>query len=170
MPLNLTATHRITGRGSITGVRRVLQRLVGTGIVSDVPGGYILNREHIASPAIEALAQLWRELFERVQLTVSEWPEPPRLVGVFGSAARRDGDEDSDIDLLILSDAADASERGAALAEQVQRWTGNVTHVVTVTPAELRRLKQAREPLLDEWSRDVVAIVGSRDALKATSR
>src|SRR5205823_11543424 len=44
-PLNLSTVHELAGRGSLSGVRRVLLRLVKTGIVSDVPGGYILNRE-----------------------------------------------------------------------------------------------------------------------------
>jgi len=91
----------------------------------------------------------------------------PRLVGVFGSAARRDGGEDSDIDLLLVSDAVDAAERASELAGCVERWTGNSTHVVTVGWKDLRRMRRAREPILAAWEQDLVVIVGSRDALKA---
>ncbi|MGH9185278.1 MAG: hypothetical protein ACRD0U_05630, partial [Acidimicrobiales bacterium] len=61
-PLNLSAVHKLAGRGSLSGVRRVLIRLVGTGIVLDVPGGYVLNRDHVAATAIESLANLWGEV------------------------------------------------------------------------------------------------------------
>jgi predicted nucleotidyltransferase len=91
------------------------------------------------------------------------------VVGIFGSAARRDGGEDSDIDLLVVSDAADVSEHGAELAANVERWTGNPTHVITVGSTDLRRMRRAREGVLADWERDLVAIVGSRDALKAAS-
>lgn len=167
--MNLTAVHRLAGRGSLTGVRRVLVRLVGTGIVVEVPGGYLLNRDHVATPAIEALAQLWTALFERIEKSVSAWPEHPPLVGIYGSAARRDGDEDSDMDLLVVSDTPDAADHSAELAQAVQRWTGNPTHVVTVSRKDLRRMRRAREPILAEWERYLVVIAGSRDALKCAS-
>lgn len=167
-PLNLTTVHRLAGRGSLSGVRRVLLRLVGTGIVSKVPGGYALNRDHVAGPAVEMVAHLWGEVSGRIRQSVSEWGEPPRLVGIFGSAARRDGDEESDIDLLVVSDAADLPDRGDELAESVRRWTGNQTHVIAISTRDLRRMRRAREPILAEWDRDLVVLVGSRDALKAS--
>jgi predicted nucleotidyltransferase len=164
-PVGLSSVHKLSGRGSLSGVRRVLLRLVATGIVHEVPGGYVLNRDHVAAPVIQALARLWGEVFDRIRLHVGEWPDAPELVGVFGSAARRDGDEESDIDLVVVSDAADASERAAELAALVERWTGNETHAVTVGAKDLRRMRRAREALLAEWRRDVVVVVGRRDAL-----
>ena len=168
-PLNLSTVHRLARRGSLSGTRRVLLRLVGAGIVLEVPGGYLLNREHVATPAIEALANLWGEVVDRMQRHVAQWGRRPRLVGIFGSAARRDGGEHSDIDLVVLSDVANASERAAELAVHVERWTGNPTHVVTVGSQDLRRMRRARERVLAEWERDLVVVVGSRDALKAAT-
>ena len=169
-PLNLSAVHKLAGRGSISGVRRVLLRLVRTGLVLDVPGGYVLNRDHLAAPAVEQLSHLWGELFDRVRSHVADWPEAPRLVGLFGSAARRDGDEGSDIDLVVVSDAATGSQHGAELAMSTERWTGNTAHVVTLSSKDVRRMRRAGEPLLAEWDRDLIVIVGNRDALKAGSR
>ena len=168
-PLNLSSVHKLAARGSLSGVRRVLVRLVATGIVRDVPGGYVLNRDHVAVPALESLAHLWGEVFDRIRRHVAEWPHAPQLVGVYGSAARRDGDEDSDIDLLAVSDATNASEEAAELAAQVERWTGNATRVTTVGSKDLRRMRRAREAILAEWEHDLIVITGSRDALKAAS-
>lgn len=168
-PLNLSTVHRLAGRGSVSGVRRVLVRLVRAGIVLEVPGGYVLNREHVASASIESLANLWGEVFERIRRSVGEWKKSPEVVAVFGSAARRDGDEASDIDLLVVSDAEGASDQAAELAADVQSWTGNATHVVVVTSKALRRMRRARETILAEWERDLVVVVGGRDALKAAS-
>lgn len=88
-PLNLSTVHKLAGRGSLSGVRLVLVRLVGSSIVLEVPGGYMLNRDHVAAPAVESLAHLWSEVFDRIRRHVDEWPHAPRLVGVYGSAARR---------------------------------------------------------------------------------
>lgn len=129
----------------------------------------MLNRDHVAAPAVASLAHLWGEVFDRIRRHVAEWPRGPRLVGIYGSAARRDGDEESDVDLLVVSDAVDASDQAAQLAAQVERWTGNATHVVTVGSKDLRRMRRAREAILAEWERDLVVIVGSRDALKVAS-
>jgi predicted nucleotidyltransferase len=168
-PLNLSTVHRLAGRGSLSGTRRVLVRLVDAGVVEHVPGGYALNREHVAAPAITALANLWGDVLDRIRHNVAAWPRQPKLVGVFGSAARRDGDEQSDIDLVVVSEAADASERVADLAAQVERWTGNPTRVVTVSSKDLRRMRRARERIIAEWERDLVVVQGSRDALKVAS-
>lgn len=168
MPLNLTQIHRLAGKGSLTGVRRVLVRLVATGIVAEGPGGYVLNRNHVASPAIQALASQWGSCIERIRSAIDEWPEPPHLVGIFGSAARRDGDEDSDIDILVVSDTPDGDQRGAELADAVQQWTGNPAHVVSVTSTDLQRMRRARERVLDEWARDLIVIAGNQAVLKGT--
>lgn len=168
-PLNLSSVHRLSGRGSISGVRRVLVRLAASGIVLVVPGGYVLNRDHVAAHAIESLAQLWGEAFERIRREVARWSHSPLMVGIYGSAARRDGDEGSDIDLIVVSDASGSSEDAAELAGSIERWTGNRTHVVTVASKDLRKMRRAQEAILVEWERDLVVIVGGREALKAAS-
>jgi len=166
-PLTLSSVHRLAGAGSLSGVRRVLLRLVGAGVVCAVPGGYVLNREHVAFGPIVSLSQLWREVFDRIRVEVSGWGTPPLLVGVYGPAARRDGDDTSDIDLLVISDGVEAADQAVELASWVERWTGNQTHVTVVSVADLRRMGRAGEAILGEWERDLVVIAGSRDGLKA---
>jgi predicted nucleotidyltransferase len=164
-PMGLAEVHARAGRGSKSGIRSVLLRMVQEGLVHEIPGGYVLNRDHLAAAAVEILATLHGELASRIRRTVEEWATPPQLVGLFGSAARRDGDAGSDIDVLIVADALDLDDHVDELAEQILRWTGNRAHVIGRTPAEIARLHRTQEPILYEWNRDLLVIAGDRTAL-----
>lgn len=164
-PMELATVHARAGRGSKSGVRSVLLRLVDEGIVLAVPGGYLLNRDHLAAPAVDLLATLHGELIRRMRGAVEAWSTRPRLVGMFGSAARRDGDARSDIDVLVISEDPDLDVRVDELAEQIRRWTGNRAQVIGATPAEIARLRRAKEPILAEWARDLVVVAGERAAI-----
>lgn len=61
-----------------------------------------LNGEHVAAEAAQALADLRLALWERLRKALGGWPVKPLYACVFGSAARRDGGPESDIDLLLL--------------------------------------------------------------------
>ena len=164
-PMGLAAVHDRTGRGSKSGIRSVLLRMAEEGLVREVPGGYVLNRDHLAAPAVELLASLHGALAESIRSTVAGWSTTPRLVGLFGSAARRDGDASSDIDVLVVFGAEGADESTDELADSIRRWTGNRAQVVSWTAVEMRRLRKAREPILAELERDLVVIFGDRRAL-----
>ena len=164
-PQGLGAIHASAGRGSKSGIRSVLQRMVNVGLVLDVPGGYVLNRDHLVAPAVELLASLHGELTNRIRKAVEDWPINPKLVGLFGSAARRDGDANSDIDVLVISEDPGLDERVDELAERIRRWTGNRAHVIGCSPMQIARLQRAKEPILDEWIRDLVVIEGERASL-----
>ena len=164
-PMGLGTVHNRAGRGSKSGVRSVLLRMVDDGLVIEVPGGYLLNRDHLAAPAVELLASLHGELTNRIRSVVEEWNIAPRLVGLFGSASLRDGDANSDIDVLVVSDDPDLDERVDALAEQIRRWTGNRAQVIGRSPNEIARLRRAKEPILAEWTRDLVVITGEPSSL-----
>lgn len=164
-PMKLASVHTRAGRGSKSGVRSVLLRMVDEGLVLEVPGGYVLNRDHLAAPAVELLAALHGELTSRIRGAVEEWPMPPALVGMFGSAARRDGDASSDIDVLVVSEDPDLHDRVDELADQIRRWTGNWAQIIGRTPKEITRLRRAKEPILAEWAQDLVVIAGERATL-----
>ncbi len=165
-PLTLTHIASLAGTGSISGARKALLRLVAQGVVAQVPGGYLLNRDHLATPAVLLLAGMRAELFHRICEQTNQWPHRPVLVGVFGSFARREGDANSDIDLLLVSEDQDAGEQASDLAERVQAWTGNECHVVALTPSDLARMRKRSEPILDEWDREVVVLVGDNEVLR----
>lgn len=165
-PLTLADLTRLLDPASKSGIRSSCLRLVAQGVVLQVPGGYVLNRDHLAWPAIEALANLRIELLRRIGLVADTWPTAPALLGVFGSFARRDGDELSDIDLLLVSPSPDVEAHASELAEHVRAWTGNSCNVMTLSPADIHRLHTNREKILEEWNRDLEVIRGSVDALR----
>lgn len=168
-PASLAEVHRRAGRGSKSGVREVLLRMIEVGLVDDVPGGFVLNREHVAAPAVAMLADLHGELIRRIRSTVDGWGGEVSLVGLFGSAARRDGDSSSDIDLLVVSDAECLDDLVETLTGLVRSWTGNRAQVIGMPSAELRRLRRAKEPIVARWDAEVVVICGDRRALRSVA-
>jgi hypothetical protein len=118
-------------RGSEVGVRRSLERLVTQGIVRATVMGrnrvHELNRDHVAAPIAEQLAGLRLELWGRLRAKVGGWNPKPLYACVFGSAARRDGDSDSDIDLLLVHAPfpgdSDPRRRKAGRRDQLVGWT-----------------------------------------------
>jgi hypothetical protein len=93
-------------RGSEIGIRRCLGRLVEQGIVRATEVGrnrvHELNRDHLAAPAAELLGDLRLELWKRLRRELRRWRVDPYYACVFGSAARGDGDDQSDIDILLV--------------------------------------------------------------------
>jgi hypothetical protein len=105
-PLTVGEIAGRAARGSEIGIRRSVARLVEQGIVTATQMGrnqvHQLNREHVAAPAAELLAGLRLELWKRLRETIRGWRPRPIYACVFGSAARGDGDSESDIDLLVV--------------------------------------------------------------------
>src|ERR1700722_14408813 len=70
-PVTGRQVHQLAGTGSESGVRKVLARLVGQGIVRVNEAGsallYHANREHVAWPAVEKLAGLWVDFLDGIR-------------------------------------------------------------------------------------------------------
>jgi len=164
--------HRLAKSGSLTGVQLVLARMVTQGLVTaeEHPSVtlYAANREHLAWPAIEQLAGIRTRLLERMREIVAAWSIAPLHVSLFGSAARRDGDSESDIDVLIVrpdgvgeDDEAWESQVGA-LRAAVGSWTGNRCQSFVIDRVRLVAHLTAKDPLVANWLRDEVLIMGER--------
>jgi predicted nucleotidyltransferase len=101
----------------------------------------------VAAPAVDVLARMRTELFNRIRRAVGAWELAPVHVSIFGSTARGDGGTDSDVDLFVVrsSSVRRESARWRAqledIARQVQRWTGNHAGVAEVSEDELARLR-----------------------------
>lgn len=160
---------RLAGR-SKTAVQRVLDRLVEHGLVDRQPAGeaflYTLNREHLLSPAVEVMAAARNELVDRLRGEIARWELQPVHSSVFGSAARGEGDQASDVDLFIIRpteiEAEDLVWRRQldGLASSVRRWTGNHAGISEMSAAELPRLRRERPPVLRELAADAIDLAG----------
>lgn len=163
--------HRRLGRGSDEGVRKVLTRLVGQGVVLvETPARYPLyrlNRDHVAVPHIEALTRIRDEIVNNIRDEVAGWEIEPSHAGLFGSFARGTADSQSDIDVLLVRPDAQFEEN--AWAEQLDRldrliraWTGNTAQIIDLDLSTLGRMARDSDPLVDSWRADDVQVHGER--------
>lgn len=113
------------------------------------------------------LASLRSRFLARLKDAVRGWPFQPVHASVFGSAARGDGDVESDIDLYIVRpkgiDENDEQWRAQIdqLAKDVQSWTGNRAGIAEVSESDMRRLRRERPPVVHELEKDSVVITGT---------
>jgi predicted nucleotidyltransferase len=157
------------------GVRRTLERLVGQGIVVRERAGnaylFRLNRRHVAAPWIEHLAALRLELVGRLRAAIDHWHVPPFAVVLFGSAARGDADQRSDLDLFVVrptgTDHDDANWRRQVteLETDAAAATGNDARVVEYSEEEVRRLWSV-EPIFAIVANEGIELSGSLLSLK----
>lgn len=84
----------------------ILADLVRSGIVIQNEHahahGYQLNRKHLLSKAIIAMAQARTDLVALIRRRIDKWTIKPIAAWMYGSTARGDGDRASDIDLLFV--------------------------------------------------------------------
>lgn len=175
----LTGRHvaELVASGSPDGIRKALDRLVGQGIVHREPAGrafmHTLNREHVAAPAVEALATLRSELLSRLRGALSNWSPPAVHASLFGSAARADGDTDSDIDIFVVRpDRVDQEDprwqkQREGLTADVLTWTGNHAALVESSEGQLNEMVRSAAPILDALRRDGIALTATSVELAA---
>lgn len=169
-PLTGREVARLAGRRSHAGVLEVLNRLTAHGLVDRQEAGrallYVLNRDHLAAPAVELLAAMRTELFDRLRAAVAAWTTPPLHVSVFGSAARGDGGLDSDVDVLVVRPARVAEDESRwrdqldGLAASIRRWTGNQAAIAELDEGALARLRDGEAPIAAELRTDAISIWG----------
>jgi predicted nucleotidyltransferase len=171
-PLTGRTIASLTGTVSQPTTSRLLIELVRRGLVLKVPGGYEINRDHLAYRAVAALLGARDELQRRVGHDVDGWDRQPVSVVLFGSAAREQETLDSDIDLLVVRPEAVPfddpvwAQNVAKLAERVGRWCGSPCEVLEYSTEELTQLKRLDDPLITSLLRDGITFAGVRlDAL-----
>jgi DNA-binding transcriptional ArsR family regulator len=169
-PLTGREIARLAPEGSQPGISKALGRLVDEGLVHRQEAGnallYQLNRDHLAAPAAELLAQLRGTLIERLRDELSSWTIQPAHGSLFGSAARGDGDSASDIDLLVVRPAnvPDNDPHWQAqldgLVDSVERWTGNPASVSELAEPDVARLAEERPPVIAAIATDAITLAG----------
>jgi predicted nucleotidyltransferase len=128
---------------------------------------YLLNRDHVAAPAVMALARLRTDFFDRIRDLIGRWSIAPESAAIFGSAARGDGSTESDVDVfLVRPDAVDEDDpewrrQVAELSAAVLGWSGNPASVIEISAAEAGELSERHATIAEELLRDAVDVVGS---------
>lgn len=170
-PLTGRRIARLARRGSVAAVAKALDGLVDQGLVlrQEAPPAslYTLNRQHVAAPAVETLALIRTELLDRLRHAFSIWSVPPVHASMFGSAARGDGDVDSDIDIFLVRptgvDAEDDvwSEHLQDIGDAVLAWTGNHAGIVDFAERDVERMSEENPPVLEDLRRDGIDLAGT---------
>lgn len=169
--------HGLLPHRTKRGIDKVLARLMTQGIVerSHVgrPSLYRLNREHLAAPAVVALAQQKSTLLERLREALESWEARPVFAAVFGSAVGDLHTTRSDIDLLFVHpdevDEAVWSTQVEQLNVSVTRWTGNDARALSYGASEITATA-AREPLFADVARYGICLVGDPNWLQKNTR
>lgn len=168
--------HRLLGHHSEAGVRKALRRLTTQGIVySERVGGadvYRFNQNHLAAGPVRELAQLFTTFLDRLGAAIDGWVVQPELVTLFGSAAKRQMQSDSDIDVFIIgtdgvSDDPIWREQIGKLEHAATSWTGNDTRVLEYSVSDVHR---GPDPVLDQIRAESIHISGDRNLLRSASQ
>jgi predicted nucleotidyltransferase len=170
--------QRMAAHGSHQGIRNAADRLTRQGVVRRRLVGsahlYRLNREHVAAPWIEGLANLPEQVIDRLRNAIGAWSEPPVLAVLFGSVATSKATVESDLDLLIVRpagcdpDAPAWRDQIASLEEQATAWTGNDARIVEYGESEM--MQNRGESLLTEALTDGIELHGSRRTLRRLAK
>jgi Nucleotidyltransferase domain len=169
-PLTGRRVAELVRHGSPDGVRKALDRLVAQGLVLREEAGralmHSLNRRHLAVPAVEVMAGMRGELLRRLRDALAGWAPAPVHASMFGSAARADGDINSDIDLFLVHPAAvseDDPEWRAQieqLGEDLLAWTGNPAAVIEGREQDISRLRRSRPAVVEQLLHDGIDLAG----------
>lgn len=130
---------------------------------------YRLNRDHVATPGILALTQMWATLVQRIRDELGTWDLPPTAACLFGSVARGEATSDSDIDVLLIRDddfaESEVDEREwhgqlDRLAERIHAWSGNTCEILELSLTELQDAVGRDDRLVRDLRRDAIALAG----------
>lgn len=165
--VNLRTLARLAGV-SVAQASRVMPGLVDLGLVGrrEMPPSaqFRLIRENVAARAIIDLARSRDAALIRLGNAAASLPFAPVSVIVFGSFARGEADDQSDLDaILVRPDNVDEDN----WATSVERWrnearaiTGNRVEVLEIVHDDAPTRLAGRAPLWSDVVRDGVVVYG----------
>ena len=159
-PLTGRRVHTlVSDRHSLGAVQQALRDLEQLGLITTETVGragvHQINEVHDAITPLRSLASP----IDMLTRVVREAAPDVEAVIVFGSVARSEAHADSDIDLAVV--APETWGGRADLQEQVRARLGNACDVLHLTPDDLTRAPEDREPVVAEILRDGIALVGA---------
>jgi len=167
--LNLSTLARLADV-SVAQASRVVPGLVELGLVErrEVRPSSLfrLARENVAAQAVINLARSRDTALSRIGAAADSLPLSPVSIIVFGSFARSEADEQSDVDAIVVR-PDDVPEDDDAWASAVECWrnearaiTGNRVEVLEVSYAEVRTRLASDMALWRDVIRDGIAVHG----------
>jgi predicted nucleotidyltransferase len=168
-PLTVGQVAQHAVRGSEIGIRRSLARLIEQGIVRATLMGrnqvHELNRDHVAASIAVSLADLRTELWRRLREELARWRPRPLYASVFGSAARGDGDESSDIDLLLVHPPLPGEKKPPRLSPSLRSQIADALGDFTLSSPEADPARLWEEQLdrlrglVEAWTGNALQVV-----------
>jgi hypothetical protein len=166
----------LIGDASYAGVMAALNRLLDQGLLLMETDGaanmYRANREHILWPAISAavaaangaLAELQKRISKLLREHVGAAVANEITLAVIGPVARRQGEPDSDLDLLGIFpmhlDPEVIEAFAATLGQRVRRWSGNECNLTILGTKQLKDMLTASDPQVELWRAEAVTFHG----------
>lgn len=168
-PLTVGQVAQQAPRGSEIGIRRCLSRLVEQGTVRATLMGrnqvHELNEEHIAADVARLFAGLRTELWRRLREQLTDWRPRPLYASVFGSASRGDGDESSDIDLLLVHPPLPGEKKPARISPSLRSQIADALGDFVVSSSELDAAQRwegqvdTLRELVERWTGNQLQVV-----------
>lgn len=149
----------VADRHSLGAVQQALRDLDRLGLITTETigraGVHHINESHAAITPLRSFASPIEMLTTVVREVAGEQVE---AVIVFGSVARGDAHEGSDVDLVVIAPAT--WEGRADLQQHVHERLGNDCDVLHLTREQFDLAPENREPVVAEVLRDGIALVG----------
>ena len=166
--LSVRTASRLSGV-SLAQTSRILPDLAALGILerTDVPPSIVYRfvEENVASRSIMLLARSRDLVLAELGEAARSMAIPPVSVMVFGSLARGDAGQDSDVDVLMVH--RNGVENTQAWSESVEQWrrsaqqlTGNDVEVMEADEHSIASQLRSRRPVWRDISRDGIVVFG----------
>jgi predicted nucleotidyltransferase len=170
--------RRLAGMAGVApgNANSILDDLVHSGLCNETAAGrslmVSLNRKNLAAEQVLALTALRATLINRLRAELKRW-KGLKAAWLFGSVARSDSNEDSDIDLamVFVDPESEVSTRNISeLQVLLREWTGNEVKIAEYSEAAWARLVLTQNPLVGQIRKDGIALTSSSTRLLTASR
>ena len=155
----------VSDRHSLWSVQEALKAWVQLGVVhTEIIGRAVvhtINEDHYTVVPLRSLLDPMAALTQTAAQIVGEDVE---AVTVFGSVARGEANEGSDIDLAVI--AQSGWDGRVDLEDAVRKRLGNDCDVLAFTPKDFTGLAAAHEPVVDAILVDGIPLIGTMPRVK----